>query len=691
MFQNAEDAKSPTSESPKTEKPETPAAEIAPVLNGDASKEEIVDTPKPDAVPTEEPKQEEPKVEETKPEEPKVEAKPEEPKVEPKVEETNNSELVESAPKEPIPVKTPVEETKEVRNEEVPPPLPSSNPPSSLTAFAESTKADILNTDTIDLLQVTSVDPVLEKKIGEPLLEQNIVESKHELKTTSPSESLPVSSLKCEIEPNLKTSNLPKSEPLIESVDSEKSLGDLITAQQELSLKSELTQKPEKSDTLVELKSEDKPILTESATVVMQSQICEPSFESCLQESKATEEPLVQEIISVVSSETSDSSIPMVVDDPLPERSTIELNLKPLPLVENEQNLEAKDLQSKTDLDVIQPRTESEVSEIPDPVDVKKIPENIALISQEDFIEPTQTDIISQESLSSGFIKAPKTSEENNKEVIEDLKGPQLTPVELVIEDAKPQIIEQLPSEQSLNYSEESESIDLPPPESDLPQAGFVEENKSDLPPAPPAPITSEECPVDLPSPTDLPPPSTALVDPTDSLQDISTESLPSLPEPLSENLAEPMSLPPVDSLPEPIATDCLPPETTSVTANSVPLESNQPTAESEPLTAEPSSLVSELVSLAAEPVPLAAEPVPLATELATLPTEPILLATEIITVATDSITSESDPLPPTECPPVLTNGSVNGLVSPGEASPTTNGGSILLGEAAPLKQVIKT
>ena len=41
-----------------------------------------------------------------------------------------------------------------------------------------------------------------------------------------------------------------------------------------------------------------------------------------------------------------------------------------------------------------------------------------------------------------------------------------------------------------------------------------------------------------------------------DSLPDISTESLPSLPEPLSESLPEPMSLPPVDCIPEPIASE---------------------------------------------------------------------------------------------------------------------------------------
>ncbi|KAH0808850.1 hypothetical protein GEV33_013945 [Tenebrio molitor] len=69
------------------------------------------------------------------------------------------------------------------------------------------------------------------------------------------------------------------------------------------------------------------------------------------------------------------------------------------------------------------------------------------------------------------------------------------------------------------------------------------------------APVVEDTAPVSVASE----PPA---VEAADSLPDISTESLPSLPEPVSDSLPEPMSLPPVESLPEPIATteESLPP-----------------------------------------------------------------------------------------------------------------------------------
>ncbi|CAG9860402.1 unnamed protein product [Phyllotreta striolata] len=640
--ENAEDAKSPSSESPKTENAE-PQAEAAPVLNGEASKEEIAESPS--AVSTEETKSEESKKEENKPEESKEEVKIEETKIE----ETKNTETVESVPIESISVKTPVEETKEVRNEEVPPPLPSSNPPSSLTAFAESTKADILNTQTIDLLET----------------------------------SAPVNTSLKETE-NLKITDEANNAPVLEYADSEKSIADLLDLPLSQQPKSELGPSLTKSDNSPEVKSEIKETPIKTETVVLQSQVLDPVSDISLLESekrdnKPADHSLIQEIISVVSTETSDNSIPLGIEVPLPEQSTIELSLKPLPRNETEQNADPKDLQSKTDLNETLPNTDSSDAQNPS-IEVKKIPENIAFFVEENPVDSNDSELICRESFASDFNQKPKPSEGDFNTVTS--AGPQVATVELVFEDAKPRNIQQPESNQSLNLSEESESIDsLPPPQlNDLP-IDFAEESKSELPPAPSNANNLEEAPADLPSPTDLPPPSAGLADQAESLQDISTESLPSLPEPISENFTEPISLPPVDSVPEPIATD-LPSDSANNKAPSasdaVPVVAATEPIETKPEAAETSP--NETVQSTDQSVPPAIEP-------ASLPTEPVLLATEIISLATDNVASDSNPHPPTE-PPVLTNGNVNGLLSPGEVSPTTNGSSNLLGEAAPLKQV---
>lgn len=65
--------------------------------------------------------------------------------------------------------------------------------------------------------------------------------------------------------------------------------------------------------------------------------------------------------------------------------------------------------------------------------------------------------------------------------------------------------------------------------------------------------------PEDISNPLETVPSTTEQVINADSLPDISTESLPSLPEPTSESLPEPMSLPPVDCVPEPIASEPVP------------------------------------------------------------------------------------------------------------------------------------
>nr|CAI5835906.1 unnamed protein product [Callosobruchus analis] len=139
-----ENATSPTVESPKTEEPKTeepPKAAEAPLTNGDASPAEEC------AKPAEEPK---PAVEEA----PKAAEEPAV-KEEPVAEEPAK---VEQAP--PAAVE---ELTKEVRSdEEVPPPLPTSNPPNPVTVFAESTKADQFSATPQESKLVTSSQSTVE-------------------------------------------------------------------------------------------------------------------------------------------------------------------------------------------------------------------------------------------------------------------------------------------------------------------------------------------------------------------------------------------------------------------------------------------------------------------------------------------------------------------------------------------------
>lgn len=146
LFQTAEsNPASPAKEAAPAEAEKKP--EEQPVANGEASSEE---TPKPA-----EPEKPAEVAEEKKPEE---EPKETPPAAAPKEEEPQPpAEEPAAAPEKPA-EEQPKEENKEVRSEEVPPPLPSSNPPSSVTVFAESTKAGSLSADQVPApIEVPSV------------------------------------------------------------------------------------------------------------------------------------------------------------------------------------------------------------------------------------------------------------------------------------------------------------------------------------------------------------------------------------------------------------------------------------------------------------------------------------------------------------------------------------------------------
>ncbi|XP_072382907.1 uncharacterized protein [Diabrotica undecimpunctata] len=610
-----ESATSPTAESPKTEKPES--TEAAPVLNGEASKDEIAsEAPKTEAATPveEEVKKEEPVADEPAKEEAKEEPKIEEPKVEePKpVEEAESPKVpepvTESAPspqeqEEPATINPPTEETKEVRNEELPPPLPSSNPPSSVTVFAESTKADILTTQ-IDLLQAAPVETPKEviksetPTYSDPKLPAEISQKPDILSEKSSETKV---ATKPEIEPVIST-EIPTESPIKAAVESE-------------SIRS-ITEVSESQPTISESSLSEIKAASESLTSVPDPQLSEPEPKNILEEISVAQSSSFESKVTSVESEISlepqsaetnllkdivpEKSITEVqnteiappepsVENVLPEQSIIEPSAseKPESVVTKKIAMEAAEPKSEplVDLDIIPNPVASEVHDEKSEPELKSEPTNIASeISDSSLDAANKTEPIesisslpSQEPVISIVPKTVELDTVNNvsevkdkisSEIKDDIVLPAL-PTEneeqTVIPPADlPDVPSEIlpPTELSLVNSEGSANTLAAPeslPEIPVSSVESVEESKVD---DIEQKSGSDDFPVDLPSPNDLPPPASVsldrVVDPADSLPDISTESLPSLPEPVSENLAEPMSLPPVESVPEPIATDCV-------------------------------------------------------------------------------------------------------------------------------------
>uniref|UniRef100_A0A6P7GIF6 Uncharacterized protein LOC114338563 n=1 Tax=Diabrotica virgifera virgifera TaxID=50390 RepID=A0A6P7GIF6_DIAVI len=605
LLQNVdESATSPTAESPKTEKPEsTESTEAATVLNGEASKDEIAsEAPKTEAATPveEEPKKEEPVVDEPAKEEAKEEPKIEEPKAEePKpVEEAESPKVpepvTESAPsppeqEEPATINPPTEETKEVRNEELPPPLPSSNPPSSVTVFAESTKADILTTQ-IDLLQAAPVEAPKEVVKSETPTDSD---------PKLPTEISQKSDILSEKSSETKVATKPESAsgvstevPVIESPTKAAVESEIIKS---------ITEESESQPTISETSLSEIKAASESLTSLPDPQLSEPEqknipekipvAESSISESKITSveseislEPQSAEtnLLKDIVPETEVQNTEIAPSEPSVENLSSEQSITEPSASENPESVIAEQLVVETakpkseplvELDIISNPVASEVQDEKSEPELKSEPTNIASEISENKTEPIESisSLPSQEPVISILPKTVELDAVNNvsedKETLEikdDLVLPALpceneeqtaiSTADLI--DVPSEILP--PSELS---EESSNGLAIPESLPDIPVSSVesVEESKVDDTEQKSA---SDDFPVDLPSPNDLPPPTSAIldrvVDPADSLPDISTESLPSLPEPVSENLAEPMSLPPVESVPEPIATDCV-------------------------------------------------------------------------------------------------------------------------------------
>ncbi|CAH1154142.1 unnamed protein product [Phaedon cochleariae] len=585
-------ATSPSVESPKSEEPKSAEA----VTNGNASAEEIAKPVEAKILPEESAKApEEPKPDEPKPapvEEPKP-AVVEEPKVpEPVVEKS-----VESAPspakeqEEPQPVEPPTpEETKEVRNEEVPPPLPSSNPPSSVTVFAESTKADALAADQVPVLEPSiaespprAASSPIAKAVSEPLpvvetLEESLPEKVPETLLVHSDTTVPkdIGTRETEQEPVTVPSPVQVLEETVEET---------------------LPKTPEKKEIRPELPLEEKSELPgETITSLVEQKPDEETPKS----------PITSKTILPEEQTTKEYTSEAALDSPIkdhantPESSEICTNISQ---------------SSKTVTDepaTVIPEVVSESQEMPTE-------------SEPEELKPHKSNPASVET-----IPSPQPLEDTPKESLESV-------------EAKSEIIS------------EPSSIALEQPES-LP----------DLPKSP----------------------------------DLSSESLPSLPEPVSE--LEPMSLPPVESVPDPIATDCaselsLPdPIVTDCTSELPPPEAVATDCAGASELSPPEAVATDCAPELSPPEAVAtdrASELPLPEAVATdraselSPPEAVAIdrASELSppeAVATDC--ARASELSPPSDSPVLTNGSTNGLPSPKEVAVTARK-SI----EGPIKQVL--
>lgn len=460
LLQNAEEnaATSPATEAPKPESEVKP--EEAKVTNGDATPEEVKQpeeaTKKEEEVskPAEEPvKVEEAKTEESKP-------------------------AVEEAPKAEEPaVKN--EENKEVRNDDVPPPLPSSNPPSSVTVFAQSTRAETLAVGdgnvTAAVVSASVVDLILEKPI-----DQAVSSAAGESPSVpNPEQSVPepVPNVAGNVEETKEAAEEPK---VVEPVQSEEAP------------KVEES-KPEEPEAP---KSESSAEVTENVEV-KESKTDETQPETAKTEELAKaedtsvkpEEPISEESAKVEDA-SSNSDVPKVDEVAKPEQE--------LPKAEETVSVE-------------EPKPESTVAE---PVEQPKAEELNVKPEESPLPPPSEPEVQPDLIIEQTKVTVASTADGSEPSVV-------------IVEKTRTVVSESLP-----------ETVNA------------VQGADNGLPEPPPSPVNSAALPAE------------SSVTNADSL---STESLPSLPEPTLDSLAEPMSLPPADIAPEPITDSFVEPPKPSV------------------------------------------------------------------------------------------------------------------------------
>ncbi|KAL3269843.1 hypothetical protein HHI36_008901 [Cryptolaemus montrouzieri] len=508
--QKAEEAvTNPTSEPVKSDESKASTDNATtPVTNGDASKEEL-------SVKVPEEVAEVEKKEVEKPEEAAAASKAE-PKSEPEA-----PVKAEEAPKpvteEPKPVveetsASAVEAVKEVRSEEVPPPLPSSNPPSQVMVFAESTKANILLSEDIPVCEKPEV-PVGES-VNPPETQEPSNISPPIVESVASIESTPVLPVEEEqtcaethapISPTSSVENKPPS-PVTSSVE-------VLPEVQDIPI-------------LDASESEQKSILEQNDSVVSATV------------SSTESSPLIIEALpkksdeSLQVSETSDFTLGK--DEPSSNSlAQSELDTSNSPLIESQENCQIESEQASL-------KTENEDSMVSVPSVPVMIEEKVPVVSSagdvpsqlESHISLQSDDSSLQELKSNLNLKDSPTSQEPSiasQEQSTDLSTiPEVESRDSKLEETADTLTEPISLAANVNEIADSPSKTL-----GSEQIGHEEVELS--------PSLAHK---------DIEPMCNA-----GSLPDLSTESLPSLPEP-SDSVLEPMSLPPLDSVPDPIVDD---------------------------------------------------------------------------------------------------------------------------------------
>ncbi|CAH1122213.1 unnamed protein product [Ceutorhynchus assimilis] len=488
---------------------------------------------------------------EAKEEAPKAVEEASEPEEMPAEEKREDEPVLEAASKPVAAVNeatTEIEESsKEVRTEEVPPPLPSSNPPSPVTVFAESTKAEAALTS-----------GQVPREVQEPVESSVLV----------PVDTKPPKTEDLEV---LETPVVSKQISAVETV-AEPSPPALQDSVPEPLPPSPPSPVPEKMESLACLSGPivivklPKPIETKEIPDPSPSiEDLPPAPPSPIPEkhidSKPESAPAIIDSVPVTESTPNlDESLPVVDLEPIPVVEPLPVvDPEPLPITKSSQLVAPEHVPIVESSPVVDPELVANVDSLP-----VVYPEPVPIIESSPLIESEHVPIVQTEP--------------------EDNVKPDPVHDSIIVEASpgEPELISEAAPAEATNAESEPTKVQLGEElktkiESELNQSvdSVVSEGHVEPSTPPSTPAANSEIPATELAIQSVIPASSSLdisepvVATADSLPDISTESLPSLPELLSESLA-PMSLPPVDSVPEPIA------------------PSSEPTSQEEPLIPPP-------------------------------------------------------------------------------------------------------
>ncbi|XP_045475207.1 A-kinase anchor protein 200 [Harmonia axyridis] len=436
-----------------------------------------------------------------------------------------------------------VEEVKEVRNEEVPPPLPNSYPPSQMAVFAES-----LKDETLSVHQNTVTESLLKQSVDEP--------SKNESDTFLELNDVKTAAPIC-IEPS-------KEEPTIEVPETDDHV--------ELCVTKTSVESPSKSRKSSQNENQSLP--------KWESKIESPSELPITSDISAEETRISENISSLSDNNEQENTQISSGGDSSP------LIVEALPKLEDTvQNISIN--ASGTDFDTNVSEQQSETSNLAE-TDIQEI-SNLEFECVPLKIEDTEADFV---------LSVPTMIEEKIPIVSSagDVPNPICSETSVIYNDSNLQELKSninlaaSPISQDSDLTTEEPSLDL----SAIPEAvgsnkiKLMKENVNILPESSTSivstdidanelihEINSQKDGNDLITVESIPYFPQKEVEPlcnTDSIADLSTESLPSLPEP-SDSVLEPMSLPPLDFVPDPLVDDNIPIESLITKPNETEIE----------------------------------------------------------------------------------------------------------------------